>query len=45
MSTDKRLSGGVHGWTFLNLKELTEIALLEELRKKKTKILYSKNRI
>ncbi len=39
---DKLLSGGVHGWTLLNLKELTEEALIEELKKKKTKILYSK---
>ena len=34
-------SGGVHGWTLLNVKEMTEEALLEELRKKKTEILYS----
>ena len=39
---DGLVSGGVHGWTLLNLKELTEEVLLEELRKKKTKILYSK---
>jgi len=39
---DGLVSGGVHGWTLLNLKELTEQSLLEELRKKKTKILYSK---
>lgn len=39
---DKLLSGGVHGWTLLNLKELTEEALIEELKKKETKILYSK---
>jgi hypothetical protein len=38
---DGFLSGGVHGWTLLNLKEFTEEALLEELRKKETKILYS----
>jgi len=38
---DGLLSGGVHGWTLLNLKEFTEEALLEELRKKETKILYS----
>ncbi|MFX0005114.1 MAG: CehA/McbA family metallohydrolase [Promethearchaeota archaeon] len=36
------VSGGVHGWTLLNLKKITEEALLEELRKKKTKIIYSK---
>jgi len=38
---DGLLSGGVHGWTLLNLKELTEENLIEELRKKNTKILYS----
>ncbi|NVM46327.1 MAG: CehA/McbA family metallohydrolase [Candidatus Lokiarchaeota archaeon] len=37
----KLLSGGVHGWTLLKLKEFTEEALLEELKKKQTKILYS----
>ncbi|MHA1670390.1 MAG: CehA/McbA family metallohydrolase [Promethearchaeota archaeon] len=36
------VSGGVHGWTLLNIKEPTEEALMEELRKKKTEILYSK---
>ena len=35
-------SGGVHGWTVLNVKETTEEALMEELRKKRTEILYSK---
>jgi predicted metal-dependent phosphoesterase TrpH len=35
-------SGGVHGWTLLNLKEITEEALIEELKKKKTSIMYSK---
>ena len=39
---DKLLSGGIHGWTLLHLKELTEEALVEELHNKKTKILYSK---
>ena len=39
---DGLLSGGVHGWTLLNIKELTEEALLEELRAKNTKIVYSK---
>jgi hypothetical protein len=39
---DGLLSGGVHGWTLLYLEELTEEALLVELRNKKTKILYSK---
>jgi hypothetical protein len=34
-------SGGVHGWTLLNINKFTEDALLEELRKKQTKILYS----
>ena len=38
---DGLASGGVHGWTLLNVKELTEEALMEELRKKKTEILYS----
>ena len=38
---DGLASGGVHGWTLLNIKELTEEALMEELRKKKTEILYS----
>ena len=38
---DDLASGGVHGWTLLNLKEITEEALMEELRKKKTKIIYS----
>ncbi|MHA1454579.1 MAG: CehA/McbA family metallohydrolase [Promethearchaeota archaeon] len=33
---------GVHGWTLLNIKDSTEEALMEELRKKKTEILYSK---
>jgi len=36
-------SGGVHGWTLLNIREFTEEALMEELRKKNTEILYSKN--
>ena len=35
-------SGGIHGWTLLNLNEITEEGLLEELRKKTTTILYSK---
>jgi hypothetical protein len=39
---DGLLGGGVHGWTLLNLKDITEASLLDELRKKKTKILYSK---
>ena len=38
---DGLVSGGVHGWTLLYLKEFTEGALLEDLRKKKTNILYS----
>ncbi len=38
---DGLVSGGVHGWTLLNIKEFTEEALLEELRKKRTNILYS----
>ncbi|MFX0011667.1 MAG: PHP domain-containing protein [Candidatus Hermodarchaeota archaeon] len=39
---DGLLSGGVHGWTLLNLNEFTEGALIDELKKKRTKILYSK---
>lgn len=35
-------SGGIHGWTLLNLKEISEDALMEELKKKRTHILYSK---
>jgi len=38
---DGLASGGVHGWTLLNIKEWTEEALMEELRKKNTEILYS----
>lgn len=34
-------SGGVHGWTALNVKETTEVALMEELKRKRTQILYS----
>ena len=41
-SPDGLASGGVHGWTCLNLKEYTEEALMEELRKRRTHILYSK---
>jgi hypothetical protein len=42
-SPDGLLSGGVHGWTCLNLKEeFTEEVLMEELRKKNTSIIYSK---
>jgi hypothetical protein len=40
-SPDGLVSGGVHGWTCLNLKEYTEEALMEELRKKNTSIIYS----
>jgi hypothetical protein len=39
---DGLASGGVHGWTLMNLKEFSEGALMEELGKKNTKILYSK---
>jgi len=35
------MSGGVHGWTLMNLKEFSDNALIEELRNKNTKILYS----
>ena len=38
---DGLAGGGVHGWTLLNIKEFTEEALLEELLKKNTKIIYS----
>ncbi|MFW9950350.1 MAG: PHP domain-containing protein [Candidatus Thorarchaeota archaeon] len=41
-SPNRLASGGVHGWTLLNLKELTEEALLEQLRNKNTEIIYSK---
>ncbi|MHA2180073.1 MAG: CehA/McbA family metallohydrolase [Promethearchaeota archaeon] len=34
--------GGVHGWTLMNIKEFTEDALMDELRKKNTNIIYSK---
>lgn len=39
---DGLASGGVHGWTCLNLKEYSEEALMEELKRKKTSIIYSK---
>jgi hypothetical protein len=39
---DGLAGGGVHGWTLLNIKEFTEDALIEELRKKNTNIIYSK---
>ena len=39
---DGLTSGGVHGWTIMNIKESSEETLMEELRKKNTKILYSK---
>jgi len=39
---DKLVGGGVRGWTLMNLNELTEEALIEELRKKRTEIIYSK---
>jgi hypothetical protein len=38
---DGLISGGVHGWTCLNLKKLTEESLMDELRKKNTNIIYS----
>jgi predicted metal-dependent phosphoesterase TrpH len=40
---DGLVSGGVHGWTLINLKDFSEEALLEELHKENTKILYSRN--
>ncbi|MHA1932270.1 MAG: CehA/McbA family metallohydrolase [Promethearchaeota archaeon] len=39
---DGLAGGGVHGWTLLNIKEFTEDALIEELRKKNANIIYSK---
>ena len=39
---DGLASGGVHGWTCINIKEFTEEALMEELRKKHTNVIYSK---
>ncbi|MFX0081056.1 MAG: CehA/McbA family metallohydrolase [Candidatus Hodarchaeota archaeon] len=39
---DGLVSGGVHGWTLLNINEFTEEGLLEELRKKQTNVIYSK---
>ena len=38
---DGLASGGVHGWTLMNIKEFSEETLLEELRKKRTNIIYS----
>jgi hypothetical protein len=38
---DGLASGGVHGWTLMNLKEFSEEILMEELKNKRTKILYS----
>jgi len=40
-SPDGLASGGVHGWTYMNVKEFTVEALMEELKKKNTKIIYS----
>jgi predicted metal-dependent phosphoesterase TrpH len=39
----KLASGGVHGWTLLNLKEFSEEGLMDELKKKNTEILFSKD--
>lgn len=39
---DDLAGGGVHGWTLMNINEFSEEALLEELRKKQTDIIYSK---
>jgi predicted metal-dependent phosphoesterase TrpH len=41
-SPDGLKSGGVHGWTLMNLKETTEDTIMEQLRKKATEIIYSK---
>lgn len=39
---DGLAGGGVHGWALMNIKEFTEDALMEELRKKSINIIYSK---
>ncbi|MHA2035742.1 MAG: CehA/McbA family metallohydrolase [Promethearchaeota archaeon] len=39
---DGLAGGGVHGWTLMNIKEFTEEALIAELQKKQTNIIYSK---
>jgi len=40
---DGLAGGGVHGWTLMNIKEFTLEALMTELRKKQTNIIYSEN--
>ena len=39
---DGLMSGGVHGWTLMNVTEFSEKALMEELKNKNTEIIYSK---
>ena len=39
---DRLMSGGVHGWTLMNVTEFSEKALMEELKNKNTEIIYSK---
>lgn len=39
---DGLVGGGVHGWTIMNISEFTEDALMRELKKKNTEIIYSK---
>lgn len=39
---DGLMSGGVHGWTLMNVKIFSEETLLEELKSRRTEILYSK---
>ena len=39
---DGLAGGGVHGWTLMNIKEFNQDALMNELRKKQTEIIYSK---
>ncbi|MFX1489384.1 MAG: CehA/McbA family metallohydrolase [Promethearchaeota archaeon] len=41
-SPDRLASGGVHGWTLMNIKDFSEDGLLKELRTKRTSIIYSK---
>ncbi|MFX1281176.1 MAG: PHP domain-containing protein [Promethearchaeota archaeon] len=38
---DGLVSGGVHGWTIMNIPEFTEEALMYELKKKNIEIIYS----
>jgi predicted metal-dependent phosphoesterase TrpH len=40
---DQLEAGGVHGWTLVNCTELTEEAVMEALRARKTKIIFYEN--